>query len=546
MGPRVQLLARRAALGAAVLAGAAAQAHANTCRTLAVDFLPAESPNADVTLRKPLQIVAWLETADGTYVDTIFITQAVGSFGIGNRPGRFDFNSGPLWPYGRRITVFPVWAHKKPLDFPELGFQDGNENNLSHAAGESSAEKRYCAPLHRSEPEWDTGTCATVGYTDKGKFTGRRSLYPPRTDHQRDREHDSRDLEELVGMNPFDAVSRATPTSGVPAQLVWSVPDTLPLGEYVLWMEVAREFDPNASHDYPAPTGISFADFGIPYRGQPSVIYKTPITISANEAMSTTDRYAGYGDPDGLDGDVRAPDSTISVDVPGSGGARLAIVPGGGYRLRTVSRSELDTVAPGEMAGLAVTASTFRSITLDMIAPGDDGLVGPITGYEVRYAIGAPITEETFAEATDIKPTIDLVGPGELQTITLDRLLPETTYTIAIRALDNCGNTGPIATIEAATSTRTGSEVDACFIATAAYGSAMAAEIQPLRAFRDHVLRKSVLGELAVQTYYTFGPAVAGVMGESELLRATARAALAPVVTTVRSLRWLPAGTGSR
>src|SRR5580698_9617390 len=35
-----------------------------------------------------LQIVAWLETASGTYVDTVFITQQTGTFGLGNRPGR--------------------------------------------------------------------------------------------------------------------------------------------------------------------------------------------------------------------------------------------------------------------------------------------------------------------------------------------------------------------------------------------------------------------------------------------------------------------------
>ena len=54
-------------------------------------------------------------------------------------------------------------------------------------------------------------------------------------------------------------------------------------------------------------------------------------------------------------------------------------------------------------------------------------------------------------------------------------------------------------------------------------------------AFRDTVLERSVLGELAVETYYTFGPPVAGMVGVSELLRATARAGLAPVVARVRT-----------
>jgi len=55
-------------------------------------------------------------------------------------------------------------------------------------------------------------------------------------------------------------------------------------------------------------------------------------------------------------------------------------------------------------------------------------------------------------------------------------------------------------------------------VATAAYGSVMANDVAMLRRFRDGVLERTVLGELAVETYYTFGPAVAGMIGESELV----------------------------
>ena len=41
---------------------------------------------------------------------------------------------------------------------------------------------------------------------------------------------------------------------------------------------------------------------------------------------------------------------------------------------------------------------------------------------------------------------------------------------------------------------------------------------------------------MPVATYYTFGPAAAGVIGESELLRASARAILAPIVAFARRL----------
>ena len=51
--------------------------------------------DVEITPVDALQIVAWVEKPDGTFVDTIYITRKTGTFGLGNRPGRFDFNSGP-------------------------------------------------------------------------------------------------------------------------------------------------------------------------------------------------------------------------------------------------------------------------------------------------------------------------------------------------------------------------------------------------------------------------------------------------------------------
>jgi len=66
----------------------------------------------------------------------------------------------------------------------------------------------------------------------------------------------------------------------------------------------------------------------------------------------------------------------------------------------------------------------------------------------------------------------------------------------------------------------------------------LANDVEMLRRFRDMFLQSSVLGELAVEAYYTFGPAIAGVVGESELLRATARGVLSPIVMIVKKVRF--------
>jgi hypothetical protein len=284
---------------------------------------------------------------------------------------------------------------------------------------------------------------------------------------------------------------------------------------------------------------VTFNDYGEPYRGQPSVVYRVPFTIADDAREASTSTYAGYGDPEGEDGDLRAPDNTITTNVVGSGVGRLSLVTDaeGMFRVRVRSRVEFDVVVPNQPSQLAITAMSSRTATVSFVAPGDDAVSGTVRTYEIRYRIGdEAFTADNFdaADATVVPPSIVPVPAGELQEIEIPGLLPETHYTVGIRAIDDCKNSSEIASLAFSTPSRTVGEVDACFIATAAYGSPLAADVAMLRRVRDSVLRKTVLGELFVETYYTFGPPVAGVIGESELLRATARTALAPIVSFVR------------
>jgi hypothetical protein len=98
-----------------------------------------------------LQIAVWIEDRDGRFIDTVFVTRATGSYGLGNRPGRQDFNSDFLWPYGRRENVLPVWAHRRGVTYPRLVFQDGDDSDLSHAIANSSAEPHYCRPFRTGD-----------------------------------------------------------------------------------------------------------------------------------------------------------------------------------------------------------------------------------------------------------------------------------------------------------------------------------------------------------------------------------------------------------
>ena len=62
-----------------------------------------------------------------------------------------------------------------------------------------------------------------------------------------------------------------------------------------------------------------------------------------------------------------------------------------------------------------------------------------------------------------------------------------------------------------------------CFIATAAYGTATAEQLDVLRAFRDQVLLQSPLGSEFVAWYYQASPPVADFISESSPLRTVVR-----------------------
>jgi hypothetical protein len=69
-----------------------------------------------------------------------------------------------------------------------------------------------------------------------------------------------------------------------------------------------------------------------------------------------------------------------------------------------------------------------------------------------------------------------------------------------------------------------------CFIATAAYGTPMAEQIQILREFRDEYLLTDPLGRAFVDFYYNVSPPIADFITDHPGLKPIVRAGLMPVV----------------
>jgi hypothetical protein len=285
---------------AAGLAAACFPASGRTASgTVSIVFSPSSGSN---------QMAVWLESPQGLYAGTLFLTDFIGRRGGGNRTADSGLDTGD----GNRPDALPVWAHRR---------------------------------------NW---TDTTYGVPN---------LYPP---------------PESAAAYPgdIDAVSAATPDEGMRSAA--SHAGNLPSGTWTLWAEVSRSFQPNAYHNY------SF------YRGQPSVLWKVELRLSGAPDSAGIADYIGYGSPDGSDGDVRPPDSTITTAAD-----RLSLMPDG-FRFKAVFTPDWTGLESGSDAGVGPASfdlrpnfpNPFNSSTIVTFAVPSDGhatlAVYDMAGRKVR------------------------------------------------------------------------------------------------------------------------------------------------------------------
>jgi hypothetical protein len=525
-----------AALGAVALlavgAPTVAEAADPSCRLVDVSFQP--SPF--------LQIAVWVEDPAGNYVDTAWITRSTGFLGLGNRPGNGLFKSAYRWPYGRRVMVLPVWAHRRNKLYPYITMGgsmgiDPNDDTIGYHESYSTTESFYCPP---SSLPIDAMSCASPFVGSKGIYVaGRTSYYPPRADLSSFGNFDSADARDFVHQNDLAAISSATPPGGqvIAPDIFWAVPTTLPSGPYVINVEVSREADFNDFHNHPSFPDINqeLRSFGRDILGQPSVVYAVPITIDGSPVTASTDVAIGYGDWDGATGTLHPLDGTIS-DSAGSGVGRLAHVTDadGTWRVKVFAAGCEGCRTPAPVTSLAASAEDTH-MTLSFIAPSYSDALDQPRRYEIRYQPRTPLDDSNFSGGipADMAPP---PGPGgQPQQAQLTGLKAETLYYVGVRALNACGQPSPGAFTNAVTLKQKFVVLHGCFVATAAWGSPMQDEVARLRRFRDGVLLRSPLGRLAVASYYALSPPLAGAIASDERLRAAARRALAPAVALARA-----------
>ncbi|MDY6842681.1 MAG: DUF2271 domain-containing protein [Thermodesulfobacteriota bacterium] len=76
-------------------------------------------------LEKKCQIAIWLTDEQETYMDTVYVTRKTAKKGLGNRRGGLDDKWG-----GTRLSVLPVWAHRRVIDYDDHNFYPSKKNPL--------------------------------------------------------------------------------------------------------------------------------------------------------------------------------------------------------------------------------------------------------------------------------------------------------------------------------------------------------------------------------------------------------------------------------
>lgn len=104
-----------------------------------------------------------------------------------------------------------------------------------------------------------------------------------------------------------------------------------------------------------------------------------------------------------------------------------------------------DTTPPGAPTGLTATHRSSDALLLGWTASGDDGAVGTVTQYELRYST-SPLSEANFHLAAAAAELPVPAPSGWPQSYLLSGLTPGTTYYVALRAIDRVGTYSTLAT----------------------------------------------------------------------------------------------------
>ena len=176
-------------------------------------------------------------------------------------------------------------------------------------------------------------------------------------------------------------------------------------------------------------------------------------------------------------------------------------------------------------AGTVVEIGGMRTLNVSLSGTGIGRVVSdPVgvdcgTACQAQFAVNTSVTLTPLADSRSFFARWSGDADCSDGRVTLDQ---------SAGTVRNC-----VAVFTSDTPPPSGQNPSGCFIATAAYGSEFAPEVQQLRNFRDRKLMTNAAGRQFVRLYYRYSPPLADLIRPYESARASVRLALVPVVWSI-------------
>jgi hypothetical protein len=177
-----------------------------------------------------------------------------------------------------------------------------------------------------------------------------------------------------------------------------------------------------------------------------------------------------------------------------------------------------DTVGEYAICFKAVCPGVEAGPCAPSVAPGEENIL-------FERCFGSDTDESSDAEAEEGYCSVNQTGDVDAVADSED-----TTTANTVADTENATTTNTIEDDSEITADFEAAPSGGCFIATAAYGTPMAEEIQILRQFRDEYLLTNLLGQGLVDLYYRISPPIAEFINDHTSLKPIVRAGLVPAV----------------
>lgn len=255
---------------------------------------------------------------------------------------------------------------------------------------------------------------------------------------------------------------------------------------------------------------------GFTYLAAPAPQIVSIVPDSGPTSGGTTATINGSNFQDGATVTIGGNAATVISITPGLLSQIVVTTPPGAAGLADVTVTNPDTQSDTLESGFEYVAPPNASFTWNQISGTltiqfTNTSTGQITGYAWTFGDEggsfAQSPSHTYAAAGSYLVTLTAYGPYQSDS---------DTQTVRVR--------------EPGETRKRGGAGGPCFVATAAYGTPMADQIDVLRSFRDRYLLTNAVGTSLVKAYYSHSPAVANVIADNAALRAIARAVLMPVI----------------